>query len=97
MELVGVEVQKEGRKQVKWGRKEYQIRHWPSVSVLREQIRKEQSGTVTNASTKPSTLQAETADELRALLNQIVREREEDFVSTFYYKFPSKDLVEKYM
>jgi hypothetical protein len=31
------------------------------------------------------------------LLNRIVRERQEGFVSTFYYKFQSKDLVGKYM
>jgi hypothetical protein len=57
----------------------------------------EESGAVTDGSTKPSTLQAETAGELRVLLNQTVREREADFVSTFYYKFQSKDLVGKYM
>lgn len=53
------------------------------MSVLREQIRMEQSGAVTDASTKPSTLQADTAGELRALLNQMAREREEDFCEHF--------------
>jgi hypothetical protein len=56
MGLVEAEVQKERRKQVKGGRNEYQIRHWPSMSVLGREIRMQQSVTVTDASTKPSIL-----------------------------------------